>query len=321
MTTRRGFTILELLLAITLSAVVTTAAITATVSLQRSFAAARERLARVDDARLLLEALVDRVRLAGGGLVRPWQAVSVSCTPDGRQTLPTCDAGARRRQLHFLELESAGQGTIDGVVGSTVAVRLQGGLCPLRADTGFVGRTDVVLVPPERHLAALGGATWLTASCDVVSPCGCTLSNIGLTGFNPPPATTIADVFAGGVIARGVSTSIFVVPETGSLTMLRDFNGGGVANRVTLGPRARNFDVRLGYDLDADGDIDSIVADPVVGRQSALRTVRLGLGLGQPAKDGLVEQAQLFGATVGLAGEHTIVVEATAVPRSTGVFQ
>lgn len=318
---RRGFTILELLVAMTMSAVVATAAISATVALQRSFAGARDRLARVDDARLLLEPLVDRVRLAGGGLVRPWQAISVSCAPDGRQTLPVCDPADRRRHLHFLELESAGQGIVDGVVGGSVTVRLNGGACPLSAENGFSGRTDVVLVPPERHLAALGGAVWLTASCDVVSPCGCALSNIGLTGFNPPPATAIANVFVGGVIARGVSTSIFVVPETGALTMLRDFNGGGVANRVTLGPRARHFDVRLGYDLDGDGDIDSVVADPDLARQGALRTVRLGLGLGQPAKDGLAEQAPLFGATVGQPGEHTIVVEATAVPRATGVFQ
>jgi prepilin-type N-terminal cleavage/methylation domain-containing protein len=327
MGSKRGFTLLEMSVALAVAGVITAAALTATVSIQRSFTTMRKRVTQADELRVTAEYVLERLRLAGGGLVRPWQAISVSCANDPQHPMPVCNAAKHQRRVHLLELAPVGQGVIASVSGNTVTVNAPGGACPLTTANGYVGATPVVLVPAEARLAALGGATWRTGLCTpaaVAGPCQCTLQTVGQPGFNAPPAAggSIPDAdFQNGAIARGSVTTFFVDPATTRLKMHKDFGGTGVAESTAIVPGAVAFDVRLGYDNDNDGVINSLQATPDLTSVATMRTVRIGLAVSTPSPDGRALTARLFGDVVGAAGQLTLSTEGTALMRASGVFQ
>jgi len=326
MVSRRAFTLLEMSVALAVAGVITAAALTATVSIQRSFTTMRKRVTQADELRVTAEFVLERLRLAGGGLIRPWQAISVSCANDPLHGMPTCDAGKHQRRVHLLELESVGQGVIAAVSGTTITVKAPGGVCPLTAANGYVGPTPVVIVPAEAHLVNLGGATWRTGVCTPAvagGPCQCTLQSVGVPGFNAPPtAGSIPDgSFQNGAIARGVVTTFFVDPTTKRLNMRKDFDRSGVAESTAIAPGAVAFDVRLGYDNDNDGVINSLQTSPDLSSVATLRTVRVGLAVSTPSPDGRALTARVFGDVVGEPGQLTLSTEGTALMRASGVFQ
>jgi prepilin-type N-terminal cleavage/methylation domain-containing protein len=319
---RRGFTLLELSVTLAIAGIISAAAVSATVAIQRSFTAARVRLDQTNDARLVLEHVLDRVRTAGGGRVRPWQAVSVTCTNDSLHDLPACNAGARQRRLSVLELELRGQGVVTAAAGPSISILAPGGSCPISPANGYVGPTPVVLVPPETALETHGGASWLTAMCIPTAPCGCTMQTIGRGGVNPVPANggvVSSAMFVGGTVARGHAASYFIDGRT--LMLLKDFDGAGTATKASLAPEVVGFDIELGYDTDADGELDRFSPTPVVGQMRTLRMVRVGLALAQRARDGISVPATLFGDPIGGPGDRVASLEGTALLRATGVFQ
>ncbi len=324
----RAFTLIELAVALAIAGIVTASALTATVQIQRSFAGARQRLTQNDDARLALEHILDRVRVAGGGLVRPWQAISTSCGLDGLHPMPPCDPAQRQRRLHVLELQPTGQGAIVSVSGNTVVVAAPGGECPLTTSQGYGAQTPVVLVPPERHLATTGGAVWRTGLCAAVAspsaPCVCTLQAPGNVGFRPPTSggTLVPDsLLAGGVIARGLVISIFVDPAQKLLLERKDFMGSGVAVQTGLVPDAVAFDVVYAYDVDNDGTLDERLDDPRTSAQDTLRAMRVGLALSSPTRSGQAIAATLLGTPLSRPGEVVLSMEGSALMRASGVFQ
>ena len=320
--TRRGFTLLELSVTLAIAGIIAAAAVSATVTIQRSFTAARIRLDQTNDARMVLEHVLDRVRTAGGGRVRPWQAVSVSCSNDSLHALPACDAGARQRRLSVLELELRGQGVVTAASGPSISILAPGGSCPISPANGYVGPTPVVLVPPETLLEAHGGASWLTAMCLPTAPCGCTMQTIGRGGVNPVPATggaVSSAMFVGGTVARGHAATYFIDRRT--LMLHKDFDNVGLAAKASLAPEVVGFDIELGYDTDADGELDLFQATPAARQMRTLRMVRVGLALAQPARDGITGTATLFGSPVGGPGDRVLSLEGTGLLRATGVFQ
>jgi prepilin-type N-terminal cleavage/methylation domain-containing protein len=321
---RRGFTLLELSVTLAIAGIIAAAAVSATVAIQRSFSAARTRLDQTNDARAVLEHVLDRVRTAGGGRVRPWQAVAVTCVDDGVFDLPACNGPGHQRRLHVLELEQRGQGVVAAANGATLTIAAPGGVCPISPTNGYGGATPVVIIAPESRLEQNGGASWLTAICaPTAGACGCTLQEPGMAGFNPVPTpgtVTVASLI-GGTISRGRSLSYFIDPGTRNLILLKDFNGTGFATRTELAPDVVAFDVSLGYDDNADGELDVFSPTPLAGRMRNLRMVRVGLALAKRSRDGLSVPTTIFGDPVGGVGDRTMSLEGTALVRATGVFQ
>jgi hypothetical protein len=103
--------------------------------------------------------------------------------------------------------------------------------------------------------------------------------------------------------------------------LLKDFDGAGTATKASLAPEVVGFDIELGYDTDADGELDRFSPTPVVGQMRTLRMVRVGLALAQRARDGISVPATLFGDPIGGPGDRVASLEGTALLRATGVFQ
>jgi len=324
---RPGFTLIELAIALAIASLVTTAAVSATVQMQRSMVTARKVSGLIDDARFSLEFMLKPVRNAGGGAVRPWQSVSTTCSDDGRFALPACTATSGR--LHIAEFEVDGQCPIVSLTGANLQALLVAGECCLRLGgvSAYGAGDTVVLFPPESAMAAFGGATWRTRRCTPLAApaCGCTLDDSSLSGFDPPPpAGTVVDgSFTGGTMARGTVRSFFVDPTSRQLRMLSDLERVGAARVTSLTPATTAFQVRLGYDASPiDGVVDSPLATaPAAASLDALRLLRLGLVLSRPTPDGKTDVVNLMGVSVSRPGERAAVAEGNAVMRSLGVFQ
>lgn len=317
---RRGFSLIEVAAAMAIAALVAVAALQATVNLNRSFVANRKRMQQVDDARTTLEHVLTRVRNAGGGPVRPWQAISVTCSDDPAHVLPPCDSANRQRRLHVAEVDPSVQGSVVSLRGRTVTVRTIAGQCPLPA-TSFLA----IVFPPDRHLQSLGGAAWRTGRCVPKAGCSCELvAGSGIAGFSPPgelrPITD--DDFDNGVIIKGAATTFYVAPDTSALMVLHDQARVGVAFSTALMPTVFAFDMRLLYDVDGDGGLDATThRSQLSTAPGALRGVRVGMALRTKAADGLTRPAVLFGDTLREPGNMLISVEGSGLVRANGLFQ
>jgi prepilin-type N-terminal cleavage/methylation domain-containing protein len=321
---QRGFSMLELAVTLAIAGFISAAAVTATVSIQRSFTAARVRLDQTNDARLVMEHVLDRVRMAGGGRVRPWQAVAVTCAADAFHQLPGCTAGQRR--LNLLELEIEGQGTIgspsnEGGGTFNFPIVAPGGVCPITAANGYDRPTPVVIVPPESMLEALGGPVWVAAQCTPTTGCGCRMDKISRGGVTILPTGTASSSFVGGTVSRGHVSTYFVDSEKSTLMLLQDFDDSSQAARTSLAPDVVAFDVRFGYDENNDGEIDQYALNPVAGKMRLLRMVKVGVAVGRASKDGMTVPAFLFGSQVSHEGQRAVSLDGTGLLRATGVFQ
>jgi prepilin-type N-terminal cleavage/methylation domain-containing protein len=321
----RGFSMLELAVTLAIAGIISAAAISATVAIQRSFTAARQRLDQTNDARLVMEHVLERVRMAGGGRVRPWQAVAVTCAADAVHQLPACAAGQRR--LNVLELEATGQGTISGTSKTAGAntfnfgIAAPGGVCPITAANGYVGPTPVVIVPPESRLEEQGGPAWVVARCTPTTTCGCLMDKISRGGVTILPPGTASPSFLGGTVSRGHVSTYYVDSENTTLMLLKDFDESGDAGRTSLAPDVVAFDVRFGYDVDNDGEVDQYAVTPVAGKMRLLRMVKVGVAVGRASKDGTTMPAFLFGSQVSGEGQRAVSLDGTGLLRATGVFQ
>jgi prepilin-type N-terminal cleavage/methylation domain-containing protein len=324
----RAFSLIELSVAMAIAGITAAAAITATMSLQKSMVATRKTTEIADDARFTLEHLLGPLRTVGGGLVQPWQAVSNSCVDDGRFTLEPCVAGKTGR-LHVARLATPSQCRITSIAGNTITVERPGGVCCLaNANTGLAIPGPVLLFPADTTAsrAALRGPGWRSRICTPsLALCTCTIS-AGLTpGFDvTPPGRALVDAdFAGGVLGRGGPTTYFVRTSTKHLMALFDVTGTGLAVANELTPRVAGFDSRIGYDrVPADGVIDlPLSATPDATHLDDLRLLRVGLAVATTVPDGRVAGGTLLGVAVNEPGKKVVVAEGNAVVRATGVFQ
>ncbi len=322
----RGFSLIEIAASLAIAGIITASALSATMLLHRSFVTNRKLVSQSDDARISLEYVLSRVRNAGGGPVRPWQAVSIGCGNDPLHPLPACDSTSPFGRLHVVTINPGLQGVIDHVQGNTVFVVPAGSVCPIKASAPPVS-IPVVLVPPEHKLEALGGAAWRAGICVPLpeTTCGCTVTpTSGVVGFSAPGTKTALTnaLLAGGTVTGGTVTSFFVDPGTNALMVLRDLEGTGVAASTGLVPTVTAFRARLGYDVDGNGVLDDpLRLEQLVGAATALRSVRVGLALSTTAADGVTRRARLFGSQLGGNGMMTVGLEGTAMMRASGLFQ
>lgn len=325
----RGFSLIELAVAMAIAGLITAAATTATVSLHRSFTGSKRRVQQSIDARLTLEYILGPTRKAGGGFIRPWQAISTTCDGDGVHTLPAC--APQQQRLHVLEAQSLGQGIIASASGSTIKVTPVSGACPIVAAAGYVPiapgiEVNVALVPPESKVGTFGAA-WTTATCrPLTAPdCGCTLLLRGTPGFNPPRAGggPLSDSdLVGGVVSIAMVQSFYIEPSNDQLMVLTDLNNIGEAKATALIPKAVAFEARYGYDDDNNGSIDlPLVAAPTLTKAASLRTMRIGLALKTRAVGGTVVDAPFFDGRVARPNQMILSSEGTATMRASAVFQ
>ena len=317
---KRAFSLIEVAAAIAIAGIVTAAALSSTVMLHRSFVTNRKRVAQSDDVRITVEHVLSRVRNAGGGPLRPWQAVSVSCEDDPVHPLPPC--GPRRGRLHVVQVEPRIAGSITSVDGNEVIVATAGGNCPLPA-----GLFPIVYAPAERHLAALGGAAWRTGVCaPLPGGCGCiVVPATDAVGFSVPGTTTspLTDaMFTDGVIVGGRVSTYFVDDATKTLRVLTDLRKVGVAETTSLMPTAAAFEARLGYDVDGDGVLETpLRTDQHPTSPQALRSVRVGLALSTVAADQATRAAPWLDGELRVPGQMILSLEGTALVRANGLFQ
>jgi len=318
---KRGFSLIEIAAAIAIAGLITAAALSSTVMLQRSFVANRKRVAQSDDVRITVEHVLARVRNAGGGPLRPWQAVSLSCNDDPVHPLPPC--APRQGRLHVVQVDPRVAGTITSVSGTRVNVATSGGVCPIPTATTLV---PVVYVPAERHLSALGGAAWRTGLClPLPSGCGCTVATATkVVGFSVPGTSTpLTDaMFADGAIVGARVSSYFIDNDARTLQVLTDLQKIGVAEVTALMPTATAFEARLGYDVDGDGVLETpLRATQHPTAPNALRSVRVGLALTSVAADTTTRPAPWFGGEIRVPGSMVLSLEGTAFMRASGLFQ
>jgi prepilin-type N-terminal cleavage/methylation domain-containing protein len=320
-TSRRGFSLIEVAAAMAIAALVAVAALQATVNLNRSFVANRKRVQQADDGRITLEHVLTRVRNAGGGPIRPWQAISVTCATDPSHPLPACDAGNQQRRLHVAEVDPSTQGSIVSFRSRTVTVRTIAGVCPLPTTGSFTA----IIFPPDNQLQSLGGAAWRTGTCMRKSTCSCELlAGSGVAGFSPPGDLRPSDDddFDGGTIIKGLVSSFYVDPASSALMVLSDQGRVGAAFSTALMPGVFAFDMRLLYDVDGDGGLDTVTQrTQLTTAPTALRGVRVDLALRTKAADGIARPASLFGDTLRETGSMLISVEGSGLVRANGLFQ
>jgi prepilin-type N-terminal cleavage/methylation domain-containing protein len=324
----RAFTLLELSVAMAIAGITTAAAITATISLQKSMVATRKTTEIADDARFTLEHLLGPLRTVGGGLIQPWQAVSNSCVDDGRFPIEPCVAGKTGR-LHVARLGTSSQCRITSVAGNTITVANPGGVCCLaNINTGLAIPGPVLLFPADTTAsrAALRGAGWRSRICTPsLALCTCTIAPAFSPGFDvTPPGRALVDAdFVGGVLGRGAATTYFVRTSTKHLMALFDVTNTGFAVSNELTPRVVGFGSRIGYDrVPADGVIDlPLSSTPDATHLDDLRLLRVGIAVAASVPDGRVAGATLLGTAVNEPGKKVVVAEGNAVVRATGVFQ
>ena len=326
----RAFTLLELSVAMAIAGITTAAAITATVTLQKTMVATRKATEIADDARFTLEHLLAPLRTVGGGLVQPWQAVSSSCIDDVRFPIEPCVAGKTGR-LHVARLATSTHCRITSIVGTTINVEKPGGVCCLsNPNTGFTIPLPgpAMLFPKDTAASrsALKGPGWRSRICmPSLGTCSCTM----MTGFAPgfdvtPPGRPLIDSdFSGGVIARAAPVTYFVRTSTKHLMALFDVTKTGLAVANEMTPRVVGFDSRIGYDrVPADGVVDlPLSSTPDTANLDTLRLLRVGLAVGASVPDGRVAGATLLGVAINEPGKKVVVAEGNAVVRATGVFQ
>ncbi len=324
----RGFTLLETMVSLAIASVITAAATTATMGIYRGLLAKEQQGAADEEARALLDQLGSGLFQIGGGLVRPWSAVSNGCFTTSS---PACAAGAGRRLRYIDTNEDVAQVTIQSASDTSVVIALSGGECPLT--TWPAGPLDVALLPTK----ASGGG-WRAARCTkkstTIGNCSCDLVPLtldaahGSVPVTPSPNELPAGLtafpaghFAGGVLTAAQIVTLTHDETTKQLFESRDFrNDGSYASRL-LSDAVWQFRVQFGFDgLPEDGQLDQMTtaiddrrewvtsldsaASPVACAAApaacatptqALRTIRLGLIVGarSPART-TVSRASLF---------------------------
>lgn len=337
-TPNRAFTLLELAVALAIAGIVTAAALTATVSLQKSLVATRKTTELGDDARFTLEHLLSPLRIAGGNAIRPWQAISTTCRDDPRFPLPACVTAPTRSiktRLHIVKLEPFGQCPIESLNGTQLRVAPVDGVCCVQAANGYAPSgagavpNPVVLFPRDDagSRAKFGGSTWKARGCEPLTggQCGCQLTDTKV-GYDAPAPTGAAAVdadFVGGFVSRGNVTSYFVDPSNDHLMALFDITRTGIAIATDFTPRVVSFDTRLGYDADpVDGALDlPLVTAPNAAELDGLRVVRVGLAVASRVADDRSSTATMFGSTLNFPGKRVVASEGNATLRAVGVFQ
>ncbi|HEY4223418.1 MAG TPA: PilW family protein [Myxococcota bacterium] len=312
-TSARGFTLVEMLVALALSSVITTAALEAFVAVSRLTRRSEQEAYADQEAKLLSDYVMSTVQQTGGGNIRPWMGVAVddncstSVTVNG-QTMPACDSSDR---LHVAVVSpTASQCTVTSVVGNTVTSPT-GSCCLNNAE--FLNQSVVVFTA--------GSGEWRADRCTAINTgtCTCTLTGNASAYGNFNGSTN----FASGWITPGTTDSFFLDPTTQTLKLLSDSDNNGTPEITELADRVADFQVQLGFDTDGDQQVDRFQAGYSGVTNSQLREVRIGIIVAAPvpARE-TSSRAQLFNGPVRSAtrGKYMRAVSTRSVFRNLNIF-
>lgn len=302
---RRGFTLIELMLALSISAIVVAAATTATVAIYQSTLALEQSSFANEEAKIVIDTLSSRVLQVGGGRIRPWSSVSNGCFRNNGGAMSAQNGGVCTGQggtrLDMVDLAETGKQVRLSTVTATRATvaLLATEACPLTPENGYpAAGVNIVIVPPQES-----GAGWVGARCRPdTSACACQLSPLGgvpivITG---PLAATAADA----TLAPGQTLSFEHDVATHSLFERADVDGDGTVERRLLSDRVFDFRVLFGYDAaPEDGVLDATWQTAIDPRTTAaqpaamLRMARIGVTVGArvTAKADVGGNVSLFG--------------------------
>jgi prepilin-type N-terminal cleavage/methylation domain-containing protein len=322
---RRAFSLLELLVAVTIASIVVTAATVATVSIYRSTLALEQSSFANEEAKVIVDTLATQVLQVGGGQIRPWSGVSNGCfvKADGTtaaQNGSTC-SGQGGTRLDLVELAEVGkQVRLASLTASVATVALLASeACPLTAANGYAATgVNVVIVPPQES-----GAGWQQARCvPDASTCTCALTPLG--GVPISITGPVAATAAGAVMAPGQTLSIEFDAAAHSLFERHDVDDDGVVERRLLSDRVFDFRVAFGHDAAPEDGIfdgawhtaiDTRPEGSTARRAPTLRMARVGVIVGArvTARDDAGGRASLFGNAPVTSTDYLLRAAETAV--------
>lgn len=273
----RGFTLMELMVALSIGLVVMAGATSAIVSITRSTVQTRQQSRADIEAKLLIDWVASALQEVGGGSVRPNMAIRIEddCASEtvvveglGTVTLPDCDESDR---LNYLILDdSAPQCESNTTPGANIFFNSTSECCQA-GNTDLDGRT-VLVVDDD--------GDWTTRFCSNqnITGCHCTFPS-GLSAYNPPGGGLDPPV----VVTRGSSATVYMDPADHVLKMLVDSDGDGDVELRELAPNIYDFQATLLWDTDSDGSPETAsVSTPAGAQPNTLRMARIGLVVGVP---------------------------------------
>lgn len=289
---RRGFSLMEILVALAIGGIVTAVATGVTVQFNKTMTRLNKQSEVGVEARLLLDRLSARVQQVGGGAVRPWDAIELedgaagSCS-SAALGMPACNGADR---LRFLELYSDASECV-ALGGSGSTVNFNPAACCLTM-TEHNAR-NMVYVPSA-------GGGWKSSFCTATvtsGTCRCNMAAGG--GFDSTNVSSFSASYAGGVVAVARTSALYLDRAAGLLYALESPDGATTsgAPRVAreLADRVVDLQFQLGFDESpVDGHVDTWRHNIPAGSRSQLRVVRIGVIVSGP--------------TPGTAGGDTISV-------------
>lgn len=303
---KRGFSLLEVMVAAALGGVVLAASVQTSTMIQRNLAGARRGGLLAERRELLEEFFGPLLRQVGQSTVRPWEAVLTKCTPD-----------CKTQRVHILELEGFPHLTLknawDGS-SSSVELTLLSGECPLTAANGFDGATNIVLVPALTSTPAPSATFkpgWTSKTCTPnATTCTCALANVAGPTDDVETAANVT-VWGKARVAVGQTVTLARDPIANELLMRSDFDDDGDRDEVRMIDGVHGIDLVYGI-IANDASIGFQSTIPVTEFNN-LRMLRLELALGAP------DQNVVAGAVPLTNG--VVTVPKTKLTRSTTVAQ
>jgi prepilin-type N-terminal cleavage/methylation domain-containing protein len=344
---KRAFSLLELMVAMGLSAVVAAAATSATVGIYTSIVGMEQQTFAQEEANTLVDALATEILQLGGGDVRPWQALSNGCFLNSSGAVTsvggaTCSGVSGGSSIQFLDLnDGGGQCKISAATSTTLTNA--DSTCCITAANGFAAAgVNIVAIPSYPSTGPQSGGGWRAFRCvPLAAPaCGCTITALS-GGANLAPISGFAfpTAYTGGVLAIGEAVSWTFDKPNHVLNEVRDSNGDGVAETRMLSDRV--FDINLAYGYDGqpeDGVLDFDTSGPTwqaafdtrtsistspTNDPTAVRMVRLGVLTGSPVSRAAnkVPSASLLGnPTITTPGFYLQQAQTAVTLRNMLVF-
>ncbi len=294
--TKTGFTLIELIISMGLSAMLVTMVLNGLTTMNRTMSRIQQRTQVQEEARLLSDHFSETLRKAGGGVVRPWTALAVENDFDGQ--------GSDR--LTYARLESDPlQCRIEAFDGTTLQVEEdEVGVCCLTS--AFLQR-QVSLVSSDSD----NRDHWEAHRVDELdlTTCEARLEPGQAHATDASPEDDA--VWAGGVVAV-VRVQVYWVDHTDSaLKVEEDYARDGTLVIRTVADRVFDLQIALGYDVspsdwqisetgdtqdewlfNAEGDVLGGGGQGLLlARREDLRMVRFGLIVGAPVRGYRVSQS------------------------------
>ncbi|HEY1097606.1 MAG TPA: prepilin-type N-terminal cleavage/methylation domain-containing protein, partial [Myxococcota bacterium] len=201
----RGFSVLELSIAMAIAGIVVAAATTAAVNVTRLLKLEGKKSVADQDARRIVDFVVGQLQNAGGGPVRPWMATWLEEDCTARNGLPACNGHDRLTVVEIDPLRSVC--AIESITATSITFAAPDGVCcfawPEDADLTTTDEPDQYAT--HQLMLTNGRNTWSMVTSDTTDVDTCT---VALTGIMPLSAwsqtvasSALSTRFTGGGVA------------------------------------------------------------------------------------------------------------------------